>query len=583
MPSHHFAELERIVERWEQRHEWRLLSRSLPRSLILALVASLVVGAIGYFRFRLDAGQLALIAAGLCALGLVGNLLRTLLFPRDLPARARYFDLEFGLQERVSTAFELLAGRIKTHPDIASRQLADALAQARAIDPRECIAMDFRRGELAALLALLIALLGMIALPSIVGADFMAEAPSPAIEEAREEVREMIEVAAKDPDLDDVDRRELLDALEVALERLEEEDISQEEAFAAMSQLEAQLDELADELGETMELDQSALAAGLEALDEFAPSEEGTSDNEETGGDFSALSEALEQLAQDAQQMSSQEMQAAAEAMRTAADELAQLDAALQERLDEMAQALEEGERDLSEQMDALQEAIDQQQNEAQRDANAQLTLQEQTERAQEMAEAIARQQAQQGEQQMQDAQAGEADPSESGQRRSGQQGDQQSSEAQPGANQGSQQAQRNAGMSGEPNQRNRDSRASGGGAGEGPPSNQSLAGSGGEDQGAESNNQPSGEGEIQYEALYSPSGVQGGGGNEIRLETDPSDTAMAEGEFDDNPLGESRVSYDMVFSDYQQAANRALESDYVPLGLRDVVREYFTSLEPGR
>ena len=582
MPSPHLTELERIVERWEQRHEWRLLSRTVPRALILALVASLLVGAFGYFRLRWGAGQLALIAAAFCALGLVGNLLRTLLFPRDLPARARYFDLEFGLQERVSTAFELLAGRIKTHPDIAARQLADALAQARAIDPRQRIALDFRRGELAALLVLLVALLGMIALPSIVGADFMADVPAPAIEEAREDLREMIETAAKDPNLDDVDRRDLLDALEVALERLEEEDISQEEAFAALSQLEAQLDELAEELGETMELDQSALQAGLEALDDFAPEGDIASGNEEPGSEFSALSEALEQLAQDARQMTSQEMQAAAEALREAGDELAQLDAALQEQLDDMAQALEEGERDLSDQRDALQETLDQQQEDLQRHANAQLSLQEQTERAQETAEAIARQQAQQGEQMTQDAQAGEADPSETGQRRSGQQGDQQSSEAQPGANQGSQQAQRNSGASGEPSESNRDSRASGGGAGEGPSSNRSLAGSGGEDQGAETNNRPGGDGEIQYEALYSPSGVAGGGDREMRLETDPGDTAMAEGEFDDNPLGESRVSYDSVFSEYEQAANRALESDYVPLGLRDVVREYFTSLQPG-
>ena len=283
MPSSHFAELERIVERWEQRHEWRLLSRTVPRALILALVASLLVGAFGYFRLRLGAGQLALIAAAFCALGVVGNLLRTLLFPRDLPARARYFDLEFGLQERVSTAFELLAGRIKTHPDIAARQLSDALAQARAINPRERIAMDFRQRELAALLVLLVALLGMIALPSIVGADFMADAPAPAIEEARDDLREMIEAAAKDPDLDEIDRRELLDALEIALERLEEEDISQEEAFAAMSQLEAQLDELANELGETMELDQSALQAGLEALDEFAPEGETASGDNADG------------------------------------------------------------------------------------------------------------------------------------------------------------------------------------------------------------------------------------------------------------------------------------------------------------
>ena len=60
-----------------------------------------------------------------------------------------------------------------------------------------------------------------------------------------------------------------------------------------------------------------------------------------------------------------------------------------------------------------------------------------------------------------------------------------------------------------------------------------------------------------------------------------PATRHLAEGDFDENPLGESRVGYDTVYNDYQRAANRALESDYVPLGLRDVVREYFTSLDP--
>lgn len=580
MPSHHQSELEQIVDRWEQRHEWRLLSRSVPRSLILALLLSLAAGAVGYFRLQLGAEQLALIAAGLCAFGAVGNLLRTLLFPRDLPARARYFDLEFNLGERVSTAFELLSGRIGTHPDIAARQLADTLAKARAINPRERIALDFRRGELFALLALAVALAGMIALPSIVGAELLNQPPDPAIELAREDIRQLIEETAKAPDLNEIDRQDLLDALEIALERLEETEISQEEAFAAMSQLETALEELGIELGETMELDQSALQAGLEALGDFAPPID--AGDEQPGDDFSALSEALEQLAQDARDMSAEEMQAAAAALEEAADELAQLDAALQERLDELAQALQEGRQDLSEQLDAAQEAVAQEQRQNQRQQNAQLTLQEQAERAEEAAEAIARQQAQEGDQQTNDAQAGEADPSESGQPRAGQEGDQQSDQARPGANQGRQQAQRNAETSGASNQRNQDSRSSGGGAGEGDPSNLSLAGSGGEDQGAETNNRSTGRGAIEYEALYSPSGIGGGGENEIRLETDPGDTARAEGEFDDNPLGESRVRYDTVFSEYQQAANRALESDYVPLGMRDVVREYFTSLEPG-
>lgn len=581
MPSHHQSELEQIVDRWEQRHEWRLLSRSVPRSLILALIVSLVVGAFGYFRLRLGAEQLALIAAGLCAFGAVGNLLRTLLFPRDLSTRARYFDLEFSLGERVSTAFELLSGRIGTHPDIAARQLKDTLAQARAINPRERIALDFRRGELLALAALAVALLAMIALPSIVGAELLEQPPSPAIELAREDIREMIEATAKDPNLDEIDRQDILDAMEIALERLEETDISQEEAFAAMSQLEMRLDEFNLELGETMGLDQSALQAGLEALDDFAPSMDELGD-EQAGDDFSALSEALEQLAQNARDMSEAERQAAAAALEEAAGELAQLDAALEEQLNDLAQSLQEGRQDLSEQLDAAQDALAQERQQQQRQQNAQLSLQEQAERAEDAAEAIARQQAQQGDQQTNDAQAGEADPSDTGQPRSGQESDQQSDQARPGENQGSQQAQRNAETSGLTNQRNQDSRTSGGGAGEGEPSNQSLAGSGGEDQGAETNNRASGRGAIEYEALYSPSGIGGGGENEIRLQTDPGDQALIEGEFDDNPLGESRVRYDTVFSEYQQAANRALDSDYVPLGMRDVVREYFTSLEPG-
>jgi hypothetical protein len=42
-------------------------------------------------------------------------------------------------------------------------------------------------------------------------------------------------------------------------------------------------------------------------------------------------------------------------------------------------------------------------------------------------------------------------------------------------------------------------------------------------------------------------------------------------------------VPYDEVFSDYSDAANQALENDYIPLGMKDVVRDYFTSIEPGQ
>ena len=572
------TELERIVDSWERRHEWRLLSRTVPRSLIGALLLSLLVGAVGYFRLRLQAEQLALISAGLCAAGGVLNLLYTLLFPRSLPERAAFFDLEFGLKERISTAFELMHGRIKTHPEIESRQIGEALELARAIDPSRRISLDFRPRELALLGLLTVALIGLILLPSIVGEELLTESPSPATEAAQEELREIIETVATDTNLDDVDRQELLEALEVALERLQEEDISEEEAFAAMSQLQEQMEALQRQLEDTVELDQSATEAALEALEDFAPSSdiEGGTESQSSADDLNLqeLADALEQLGQEAAQMSAEEARQAAEALRQAADALEQTNPELAQQFREMADALENNDAgDLQESLSEAQQQLEQEQGQRQQNQNARSMLQEQSEEAQDAAEAIAQQPAP-------DANQGPAEQSESGQQSGGQQS-QEAAASQPGNNPGDQPPQQNRPGEGQNAGRNQDSRSAGAGAGEGAPSNESLPGSGGEDQGADTDNNPSGRGEIQYEALYSPSGISGGGSEEIRLQTDASDTTLTEGDFDDNPAGESRVSYDTVFSDYQNAANRALESDYVPLGLRDVVREYFTSLEP--
>ena len=69
--------------------------------------------------------------------------------------------------------------------------------------------------------------------------------------------------------------------------------------------------------------------------------------------------------------------------------------------------------------------------------------------------------------------------------------------------------------------------------------------------------------------------------GNNVELAPDDSNAPVREGDFSENPNGQVTVPYNQVFSDYADAANHALDSDYVPLGLRDVVRDYFTSLEP--
>jgi hypothetical protein len=51
------------------------------------------------------------------------------------------------------------------------------------------------------------------------------------------------------------------------------------------------------------------------------------------------------------------------------------------------------------------------------------------------------------------------------------------------------------------------------------------------------------------------------------------------------DPLGginnPALVPYDEVFGAYQDAADRAMEQSYIPSGLKDYIREYFSQLEP--
>ena len=564
------AELDAILAGWENQYKRRSLSKTWPRAMMGALFISLAFGIIAYARFRWSARDLALMTVAICAISGFASLLHSALFTRSRLARARYFDLEFGLKERVSTALELLEGRIQTQPAIESAQIADALAQARQIDARDKIALDFRRREWMALLVLLVAALLMILVPLLVGQDLIPAGPSPAVQAAQEDVREIIETAATNTSLEDMDRKALLNALEITLERLQAEDISAEEAFAAMSQLESQIEDIENALQDGLDLDQSSLEAAAQAMEAFMP----LADRQENANDAESgqaprnldeLSQALEQLVQTAPNMSPEAAQAAAEALQQAARELAQSNPELSERLRDVATALQSGVRQsLQEQLNQAQEQLRQTQQSVQEAQHAQQMLQDQAEQAEQAANEIAQQQAA--------SQQGEAKTAADGE---------QADAARPGASQGNQPASQNMPGAGENPASQQDSDTAGQGAGEGRPSNTSLPGSGGEDQGAETDNRTTGAGEIDYAAIYNPTGIDGGAADEIRLETDASDQTFAEGNFEDNPLGESRGSYDTVFSDYQNAANRALESDYVPLGLRDVVRDYFTSLEP--
>jgi hypothetical protein len=44
---------------------------------------------------------------------------------------------------------------------------------------------------------------------------------------------------------------------------------------------------------------------------------------------------------------------------------------------------------------------------------------------------------------------------------------------------------------------------------------------------------------------------------------------------------GSASVPYREVYADYSEEAGAALDSSYIPLGMKRYVRDYFSSLEP--
>jgi hypothetical protein len=111
-----------------------------------------------------------------------------------------------------------------------------------------------------------------------------------------------------------------------------------------------------------------------------------------------------------------------------------------------------------------------------------------------------------------------------------------------------------------------------------------------GQGQGAEQGGQLGGPGEGggHVESLYIPEfrDLSGEPGVQIELPAEcrvnPAECGALLNETDTEFSDEtSLVPYTQVFGDYRNAANEALQDDYIPLGLKGYVRDYFSSLEP--
>ena len=603
--------IQTLVRTWDRRLRLQQFVRWAGLSFIPALVLGLVMAVISRLRPWLLSEQILTITLITLGGSFVAFVLGIVLYPRSIQRAAQKFDLMFRLNERVSTALELLNGTIRSDVTFTEHQLADTVQQAQAVRAADHLPLKARWGDWATVIVLGAIVATLLMLPNPME-DQVVAAPeeNPAVEEAADVLRDITEEVAADSALSEEERLDLLEELDQSIETLDRDDITTEEAFAELSEVESELQQQADSLSEQLSQQMSALASAREALDGAFP-ESDQAENSELS-DSEALSdrlEAMENLGEEADQ------QSMADALQEAAEALQQSNPEAAQALQDAAQAFQDGDQQaLSDALNEAQESLDSQQQQMDAQQSTQQNLQQGANQASEAQQNLQQGQQQDGEmQEGQEGQSGDQQDSQqqngdgqqaqqfeigtpqpgqqsngqmgqpgdqpnneqqngqqqSGQGQTGQPGDQQ---GQPGQLQQGQPGQQPGSMAGNPNT----------GAGD-QESNGATSGFQGNSDPIDTNNNPDGEGEEEFEAIYAPQRIGGDGGPSISLESEDGSSPLVEGDFSENPTGTSSVPYNEVFSDYSDAASQALESDYIPLGMQDVVREYFTSIEPGQ
>jgi hypothetical protein len=516
----HLSRIYGGLRAWHNRLRVQQSIRWLPRGLAAGLLAAALVA--GAARIWPLMGRAALIRLSvlLAGIGVMAALVLVWAWRRPMLALARRFDLLFGLRERLSTAVEIVEGGLRVESDaLVAAQRARAAGSIDDVDARRVLPFRFDWRDWALPVVALGALVAAIALPNPQEAVLEEQA---ALEEAVLEqlvmLEELRDEVLVDESLTEAERTVVVEQLDEAIETLLQEGVTREEAMAALDAAEQALRDLGQ-----------ASAQGQQQGLQGSAGQFGSAGLEDVGealeqGDFSGAGEALAESLDD---LSADDLESLADAVESSNPQLA-------ESLRDAAEALREGDQA------AAQEAL----NEA----------------AEQMAEAGEGGDPQIGEMadQLREAQGDVAQPGE------GEQGGGQIGQAQPidGTSAGEQPSDQGGTGSGEGEQ-------------EGPAGGQQAG-----DRVEQSDAAADG-GEDEAE-IYAPQRIGGEGGPEVDTPGDPeSGVALQEGEMAENPEGEAAVPYSEVYGDYAASVNEALESGYVPLGMRRLVQQYFSRLDP--
>ncbi|HML20840.1 MAG TPA: hypothetical protein PKD09_04280 [Aggregatilinea sp.] len=622
--------LERRVRRWDRRLRLVQSAIWLPRGLIAGLIVAVALASVARTRVWLLPRDVALLSGAVIAAAGLLALLGVWLRPQPLPRLARTFDRRFGLKDRVSTALELVSGSILAVESMAERQLDDAVRTALGVNAAARLPIRVRWRELIVLVALAGALAYLLLAPNPRADELRAQqALDAALAEQAQALDATIEEIEQDGQLTQAEKDALTEPLKEARDTLNQQDVTQPEAVAALAEAGQSLKELSDGMLPEQQQDYEQAAQSLDGSQMTQPLSDALS-----APDLQQAAQASDQLGEavDQNELSEAEREDLANRLDQAADALEQSNPALAEQMRKAADALREG--DTRAAQDALSQAA-----EALREQQQQLdqsSLSEQAQSAQQQTSNSQQQIAQAGQTPQDGQSAPETGPGQqSAQQQGSQTGQQQGQQQGQSAQEGEPGAEGQAGLQSEG--QNGDAQAQGesgqslgneaqGGEGEGQPQGAESEGQGssGAQQGAQSGEGASGDaqqsafgagqgeggagnddtsgvqqdGAMQpgggsgdtsgdpgdYESPYNPSTIGGQSSDQVDVGgevTDPNALPVQQGEFGPNPSGESSLSYTGVYGNYQGAVSDALTSPRIPLGQRDVIHDYFSALEP--
>ncbi|MBX3056254.1 MAG: hypothetical protein KF770_07275 [Anaerolineae bacterium] len=544
-----FGILTRQLHAWNGRRRLREALIWLPRGLLVGLLAAVVVAAVARLRPLLTNQEVAYVALALAGVGLLAAAAWLLWQRHPLPEQARFADRQFLLQERASTAVEIHNGLITTSPLIAEQQLNDTLTAVRQVDTRALLPFRLNRQDWLVIVAAVLLLVTAVVLPNLQEAELLRQRGiDKAIAEQINQLEALSEEIRQNPLLTDEQKEEILQPIEQAIEGLGAGDISQEQAVATLSEAEAELRSLAAN-SSAEQLRQQLQQAGEPLANN--PNSQSLGQSLQNGN-LAQAGAAATQLADQLPELSREEQMALAEDLMATAQSLVGTDDQLAQQLAQAAQALQNGD------IAAAQQAL--------REAGA--TLQQ---RAQEAAAANQANQAANalGEGRQSVAQAGGQPPNPDNLLPP--------NDGRAGPNDG-------LGQSPQPGP----GQGNGQGQGEGDGSGQGQGQNGGQPGGQLGGLGGPGPGGGHVENVYVPEMRDLGGFEGVDIElpaqcrVNPADCGALLNERATEFGNEtSIVPYTQVFGDYRNAANEALQDDYIPLGLKGYIRDYFSSLEP--